>query len=36
MIELDNERSAALLRNGLGKVRIHANTNGLCHANGSM
>ena len=25
MIELDNERSAALLRNGLSKVRIHAN-----------
>ena len=25
MIELDNERSAALLRNGLRKVRIHAN-----------
>ena len=25
MIELDNERSAALLRNGLSKERIHAN-----------
>ena len=25
MIELDNERLAALLRNGLSKVRIHAN-----------
>ena len=25
MIELDNERSAALLRNGLSKVGIHAN-----------
>ena len=37
MIELDNERSAALLLNGLSKVRIHAN---LCkwfksYANGS-
>ena len=25
MIELDNQRSAALLHNGLNKVRIHAN-----------
>ena len=25
MIELDNKRSAALLRNGLSKVGIHAN-----------
>ena len=25
MIELDNERLAALLHNGLSKVRIHAN-----------
>jgi len=25
MIELDNERLAALLRNGLSYVRIHAN-----------
>ena len=25
MIELDNQRSAALLCNGLSKVRIHAN-----------
>ena len=24
-MELDNERSGALLRNGLSKVRIHAN-----------
>ena len=25
MIEIDNQRSAALLHNGLSKVRIHAN-----------
>ena len=25
MIKLDNERSAVLLRNGLSKIRIHAN-----------
>ena len=26
MIKLDNEQLAALLRNGLSKLRIHANT----------
>ena len=38
MIELDNERSAALLRNDLSKVRIHANIYKWfkSYANGTM
>ena len=38
MIELDNERSAALLRNDLSKVRIHTNIYKWfkSYANGTM
>ena len=38
MIELDNERSAALLRNGLSNVRSHSNIYKWfkSYANGSM